>query len=95
MNVDLGSAMSISRVVVKHAGSGGEASDLNAVDFTVKTRVFATSSWVTRSTVTGNGSDVTVHEFAPVNARYVQVHITDASDTSDPSARIYEIEVYE
>ncbi len=94
IRLDLGSSQTVSRVVLRHAGAGGESVDLNTRDFIVETSANG-SAYATQDAVTGNASDVTVHDFAPVSARYVRISIADPTNTSDNSARLYEFEVYE
>jgi hypothetical protein len=86
IEVDLGSNRSVTRVVVQHAGAGGESAALNTKNFTVQTSTGG-GVWQTAATVTGNTSSTTTHTLA-ANARWVRLAITD------PVARIYEFEVY-
>jgi len=93
LQVDLGSNASISSVILRHAGSGGESSDWNTRSFKIN---FSTDgkTFTTVVTVTDNTADVSTHKFAPVNARYVQLEVITPTQDGDPAARIYEFEVY-
>ncbi|WP_395297415.1 discoidin domain-containing protein [Kitasatospora hibisci] len=93
LEVDLGSARTLSKFVVKHASAGGESSSYNTRDFTVQVRSASTDPWTTVATVTGNTAGTTTH---PVNtgARYVRLVVTRPTQTADPAARIYEFEAW-
>jgi RHS repeat-associated protein len=88
------SAQAVNTVVVKHAGAGGESATLNTRDFDIQTSTDG-ATWVTRLQVRGNTASVSSHRFtAPVAARYVKLVVVTPTQTTDPAARIYEIELY-
>ncbi|MDG4825173.1 discoidin domain-containing protein [Asanoa sp. WMMD1127] len=93
LQVDLGASQSLSRVVLKHAGSGGESSSWNTRDFTVQVSTNGTS-WSTVATVTANTLSTTAHDFTAVQARYVRVNVTTPASDGNLAARIYELEAY-
>ncbi|GAA4416540.1 discoidin domain-containing protein [Actinokineospora soli] len=93
LRVDLGSAVSVSRVVVKHAGAGGESTAWNTRAFSVQTSTDGTS-WTTRASATANTASESTHTFTPVSARYLRLVITTPTQNGDPAARIYEFEIY-
>jgi predicted alpha-1,2-mannosidase len=91
--VDLGSAVTVSSITVRHAGAGGESTTRNTRDFTLQVSTDGTN-WTTVSTVTANTASVTVHPITPTSARYVRLNIQTPTQTTDAAARIYEVEVY-
>ena len=91
--VDLGSAQNISRVVVEHAGAGGEALNLNTLAFNIQIGTDGVN-FNTVANVTGNIDSITTHDFAPTTARFVLLNIITPTSTSDTSARIYELQVF-
>lgn len=93
LEVDLGSARSLTRFVVKHAQAGGESSSWNTRDFTIQVRSSTSDAWTTPVTVTGNTAGTTTHP-ATVTARYVRLNITKPTQNTDPAARIYELEAW-
>jgi hypothetical protein len=94
LRVDLGSSRTISTLVVKHAGAGGEPTAYNTRDFRFETRTDG-GSYATVATVTGNTASVTTSTIAPRSARYVRLRVTagEQANAAGP-ARIYELEVY-
>ncbi|PYC63894.1 hypothetical protein C7C45_31230 [Micromonospora arborensis] len=93
LQVDLGASHTVNRVVVKHAGAGGEDTAWNTRDFTVASSADGTT-WTTRATVTGNTASTTTHDVVAPGTRHVRLAITAPTSTSDTAARIYELEVY-
>jgi hypothetical protein len=93
MQVDLGSNQTVGRLVVKHAGAGGEAAAWNTRDFTLQVSTNGTA-WTTVATVTGNTAGTTTHDIVPVSARYLRLNITAPTSNTDTAARIYEFEAY-
>ena len=93
MQVDLGSSQSVGRIVLKHAGAGGENSAWNTRDFNLQVSTNGTS-WTTVTTVTGNTAGTTTHDFAAVQARYLRLNITTPASDGNGAARIYEFEAY-
>ncbi|MGW4897566.1 endo-beta-N-acetylglucosaminidase [Kitasatospora sp. NPDC004240] len=93
LEVDLGSARTLSRFVVRHASAGGESSGMNTRDFTIQVRNSTSDPWTTVTTVTGNTAGTTTHPVT-TTARHVRLVITKPTQTTDPAARIYEFEAW-
>jgi predicted alpha-1,6-mannanase (GH76 family) len=94
LEVDLGSASPVGRIVVRHAGAGGESQAWNTRDFTLSTSSDM-ATWSPFASVTGNTQPVTIHYATPAQARYVRLDITNAqTDPNTVAARIDELEVY-
>ncbi|GIF72588.1 family 20 glycosylhydrolase [Asanoa siamensis] len=91
--VDLQSSQSVGRVVVRHAGAGGESASLNTRDFDIRASVDGTT-WTTVAQVRGNTANVTTSTFAPVTARHLRLDVITATSTTDRAARVYEFEAY-
>jgi hypothetical protein len=86
LEVDLGAGKALKKLVVKHAGAGGEAASLNTRSFVLETSIGG-GSWTTAATVTANTSAATTTTVS-VTARWIRITTTDAI------ARIYEFEAY-
>lgn len=93
LQVDLGTAQTVSSFVVKHAGLGGETTGWNTGAFSILTSTDG-SSWSTRASVTGNRSSRTFHPIAAVSARYVRLDVTTPANNGNGAARIDEFEIY-
>jgi glucose/arabinose dehydrogenase/type 1 glutamine amidotransferase len=93
LRVDLGSARTVGRLVLRHAGAGGEPVRFNTRDFDLQVSTNGTD-WTTVSAVRGNTASVSTHPITPVTARYVRVNVLAPTQDSDPAARIYEFEAY-
>jgi lysophospholipase L1-like esterase/predicted esterase len=93
LQVDLGKTYTMNRWVVKHAGAGGEATTTNTRDFKLQ-KSSDGSTWTDVDPVTGNTSSITDRGVTPFSARYVRLYITQAEQSGNVAARIYEFEVY-
>ena len=93
LQVDLGSSMTVSTVVIKHAGLGGETTGWNTGAYNVQVSADGTS-FTTVATASGMRSSRTAHVFAPVSARFVRLNVTTPTNDGDPATRIYELEAY-
>ena len=93
LQVDLGSSQTVSRFVLKHAGAGGESTSWNTRAFNVQTSTDL-STWTTVVTVTANTASTSSHTITARSARYVRLNVTTPTQTTDPAARLYEMEVY-
>jgi glucose/arabinose dehydrogenase len=91
--VDLGSARTVDRVVIRHAGAGGENRRWNTRAFNLQVSTDGLL-WTTVANVTGNTQDVTTHTFAAATARYVRLNVITPTSNGNRAARIYEVEVY-
>ncbi|MBZ4412529.1 PKD domain-containing protein [Myxococcus faecalis] len=92
MDVDLGSAQTVSSFTVKHAGAGGETATWNTQAFTIQTSTNGTT-WNTVVTVSANTANVSTHPITATSARYIRLHVTLPTQDFSPAARIYEFEV--
>jgi len=93
LQVDLGAQFSINRLVVEHAGAGGEGFSLNTAAFNIQVSTDGVT-FTTVVNVTGNIFSITTHDIAPTNGRYVRLNIVTPTQTSDTAARIYEFQVF-
>ncbi|GAA1852207.1 family 20 glycosylhydrolase [Asanoa iriomotensis] len=91
--VDLQATASVGRVVVRHAGAGGESAGFNTRDFDLQTSVDGVT-WTTVAQVRGNTANVTTSTFGPVGTRYLRLNVITPTSTTDRAARIYEVEAY-
>jgi hypothetical protein len=93
LTVDLGAPAGISQIVVEHAGAGGES-------FTFNTRAYNLQvsndnvNFTTVATVTNNTQSITVHGLSATTARWVRLNVTTPTQTTNASARIYELQVF-
>ena len=72
-----------------------ESREWNTADFTLQYKVNEGDEWQIADTVAGNTENTTLREFAPVNARYVRLHITKPTQNDrDKHCRIYQLHVY-
>jgi hypothetical protein len=92
LTVDLGSSQALKKLVVKHAGAGGEQAGFNTRDFTLAVSS-DNATWTTVATVTANTASVTEHAIS-ASARYVRLTVTNGATTGGNIARIYELEAY-
>ncbi|MFK8105426.1 MAG: discoidin domain-containing protein [Saprospiraceae bacterium] len=93
MAIDLGSVKNINKIVVKHAGAGGEPSYLNTQHFKIE---YSNSSvwgpWTLAEEVynTSQANESVIHQ--NFNARYVHLYVVDPG--IDNYARIPELQVF-
>jgi len=93
LTVDLGGNYTVKRFVVEHAGAGGESFSLNTAAFNIQVSTDG-ANFTTVVSVTGNVASITTNDFKGATARYVRLNITKPSQNGDPSARIYEFQVF-
>ena len=93
LQIDLGSEVSIAKIIVAHAGAGGESTDLNTRAFELQLSSNGTD-FKPVATVAANTASITTHTFAATPARYVKLVISAPTQGLDTAARIYELEVY-
>ena len=86
LQVDLGANHQLTRLVVQHAGAGGESTAYNTKNFTLETSTGG-GVWTTAATVSNNTASTTTST-VNVNARWIRITTTDAV------ARIYEFGAY-
>ncbi|MGI5241744.1 GH92 family glycosyl hydrolase [Dactylosporangium sp. CA-139066] len=92
LQVDMGSSVHLSSIVVKHAGAGGESASWDTRDFDLLVSSDG-STWTTVASPRGNTADTTTHA-VNVTGRYVRLNIITPTQTTDAAARIYELEAY-
>jgi hypothetical protein len=94
LRVDLGAAMTLSHITIRHAGAGGEFSGWDTEDFDLQVSTDGTT-FSTVARVRGNTADVT-DTTVTATGRYVRLNILQAEQGSGTggAARIYELEVY-
>ncbi|WP_405578679.1 GH92 family glycosyl hydrolase [Streptomyces sp. NBC_01190] len=90
--VDLGASHTLSSLVVRHAGAGGEDPAWDTKDFDLSVSADG-STWSTVAQVRGNTADSTTNQVA-TSGRYVRLSVITPTQNTDPAARIYELEVY-
>ncbi len=93
LQVDLGQTRAICRWVVKHAGAGGESKSANTRDFSLQKSLNG-QHWEVVDTVRGNTEDITDRAFPAFQARWVRLLISQGTQTSENTARIYEWELH-
>ncbi len=93
LQVDLGTAANLGRIVVQHAKAGGERASWNTRDFTLAVSTDG-RAFTEVARVTGNTAAKTTHALSRVPARFVRLNVTRPTGTGDRAARIYELEVY-
>ncbi|GAA2555342.1 GH92 family glycosyl hydrolase [Winogradskya consettensis] len=93
LQVDLGSARTVSSFVVKHAGLGGEQTNWNTGAFNLSTSLDGTT-WSTAVSITGSKASRSYLPIAARTARYVRLDTTQPAADGSGTARIYEVEVY-
>jgi PKD repeat protein len=92
LQVDLGSAQTVSGFTVKHAGAGGESTSWNSKAFTIQTSSNG-STWSTPVSATVNTASTSTHAITATSARYIKLNVTTPTQNGDPATRIYEFEV--
>ncbi|MET0401109.1 MAG: GH92 family glycosyl hydrolase [Cystobacter sp.] len=75
--VDLGSEQSIDKIVLHHAGAGGESTNWNTQDFSLSVSTDG-ELFETVVQVAGNTQNVSTHTFTARTARYVKLDIQNA-----------------
>ncbi|MCW2504070.1 MAG: secreted trypsin-like serine protease, partial [Actinomycetia bacterium] len=76
LEVDLGANHALTKFVVKHAGTGGEAASLNTKNFILETSTGG-GVWTTAATISNNTASTTTNAVS-VTARWIRITTTDA-----------------
>jgi peptidylprolyl isomerase len=92
LQVDLGQPLSIGRVVVEHAGAGGEDFNLNTRDFNVQVSMDG-ANFSTVASTSDNIQSITTHDIPSTTARYVRLNVLKPGEGTAP-ASIYELQVF-
>jgi beta-glucanase (GH16 family) len=93
LQVDLGATFNVNRLIVRHAGAGGENTSFNTRAFNLQVSTNGTA-FTTVASATANTASVTTHDIAATPARFVRLNVTTPTQTADAAARIYEFEAY-
>ncbi|MBQ1232192.1 MAG: discoidin domain-containing protein [Clostridia bacterium] len=93
LEVDLEEVTPIYKWLVLHCGEYEDRND-NTVDYFLQYKQTEDGEWLTADEVWGNRTDMTLREFAPVQARYVRLYIIRPTPHADKTARIYQFHVY-
>ena len=95
MNIDVGREVTVRRWRVEHAEYGGEANNMNTLDFALEYKD-ADGKWVQAMRIRDNHdavTDVLLEE--PVTARYWRLRVYDDGSSSWAGIRIYEWQMFE
>jgi len=93
LQIDLGAAVSVAKIVVYHAGAGGESIDLNSKAFELQVSTDGTN-FTPVATVATNQASITTHTFPPTQARFVKLVVSAPTQNGNTATRIYEVEVF-
>ncbi|MBE6652291.1 MAG: hypothetical protein E7610_02610 [Ruminococcaceae bacterium] len=93
LEVDLGEITPIHKILAEHCGEYEDHCD-STVTFRLECRASEEDDWTLLEDVQENHDYWTIHEFAPVNARYVRIYITRPTPGFDKTCRIYQMHVY-
>jgi len=93
LRVDLGARRTITKIVVRHAGAGGESATLNTKAYAVKTSL-DNKTWTLLRAVANNKANGNAIAIPSKPARFVRLEITQATQAGAGAARIYEFEVW-
>ena len=92
--IDLGALMTVSRIVINHAGAGGEDLALNTRDFSLGISIDSLQ-WQAAAQIRHNTASMTIHRIAPLDIRFIRLDIlVPQSSPQYIAARIYELEAY-
>lgn len=95
LSLDFGQKRTIHRIMIRHEGVYELGERYNTSDFTLQHAKSLDGPWSDLlDPIISNHSDVSVHDFAPVETRYVRLWIDKAEQNSNSYARIHEMEVY-
>ena len=95
MNIDVGREVTVRRWRVEHAEYGGEANNMNTLDFALEYKD-ADGKWVQAMRIRNNHdavTDVLLEE--PVTARYWRLRVYDDGSSAWGGIRIYEWQMFE
>jgi F5/8 type C domain-containing protein len=93
LRIDLQQVSTITGFTIKHAGAGDESLSMNTRAFKLRLSSDG-STWTTVVDETGNTQSITEHRIAPTRARYVELDVSQPTQTDDKATRIYEVEVW-
>lgn len=93
LRVDLERPTAVSGFTIKHAGAGDEPVSMNTRAFKLRVSLDG-KTWKTVVTEHDNTASVTHHPIATQQVRYVELDVSEPTQTDDPATRIYELEVW-
>lgn len=93
LEVDLGEVTPIHKYLALHCGEYEDHID-STTEYRLEYRVSEEDAWTVIHDVHENHDFLTIHEFEPVNARYVRLFITRPTPHSDKTCRIYQFHIY-
>lgn len=91
--IDLGGDRTVSQVDIAHASAGGEDKGMNTMKYALSVSSDG-QEFTTVKEVRKNAEANTSDTFAPVNARYVKLTVTQGTQGTETTARIYEVQVF-
>lgn len=92
ITIDLGENKNLSAIKIKHAGAGGESSEMNTKAYRVEVSEDG-NNFKEIVNVGNNTKDETIDAFKVTKGRYVRIIVDKATQGADSAARIYGIEV--
>ena len=96
MTIDIGRQVTVKRWRVEHAEYGGEANNMNTIDFALEYKDPASNSWVQVKRIQNNHDAVTdVLLDTPVTAQEWKLQIYDDGSSPWGGIRIYEWQMFE
>jgi len=93
LEIGLGGEFLVNQFVIYHAQAGGERTALNTSDFNIDVSSDGLG-WTRAVTVTNNHEGVTQHNIEPTSLRSIRLQVVKPNRDVDPTARIYEVEIY-
>jgi hypothetical protein len=93
LEVDLGEITPIHKWLAEHCGEYEDHCD-STVNFRLEYKAREEDEWTLIEDIQENHDYRTIHEFTPVNARYVRIYITKPTPGFDKTCRIYQMHVY-
>ena len=93
LQVDLGKNVRIGRIVVEHAGAGGDDFNMNTRDFSIQISTDG-QTFSTVANVSGNIQSITTHDIPSTEARYVRLNVNTPEGPPSPTANIYEFQIF-
>ncbi len=89
IQLHLTASQTLSRIVIEHAGTGGESTSYNTKTFNIQLSSDG-ANWTTICSIAGNTANETTITFRPMAASYIRLNVIVGSST-DTVARIYEV----
>ena len=96
MSIDIGREVTVKRWRVEHAEYGGEANNMNTVDFSLEYKDKNSNNWVEVKRITNNHDAVTdVLLDTPITAQEWRLYVYDDGSSPWGGIRIYEWQMFE